>query len=169
MPSAAARQLRDYGAPTMGPLAAISHATSPKTVVPVAWGTSLLLRRRSAAAEVAIGTSFAVLMADVLKHYISRRRPRVIASTPMQSFPSGHSAASTAYLVGLALLAPGGRRPLAMTAAGIGATAVNTVRVVTREHWLGDVIAGDAVGILAVAVAHYLVRLFKTEASRRST
>jgi undecaprenyl-diphosphatase len=140
----------------MRTLTTLNNGVSPKAIVPAAWITTILLRRREGAAIVGIGTSLAVLTANVLKHYITRRRPRLIDRAPLQSFPSGHSAASTAYLASLASVAPREGRPLAIAGALIGAMGVNTIRVLAREHWLGDVIAGDVVGLLAVAGGHLL-------------
>jgi len=145
-------------------LTALSHGASPKVVVPTAWITAVILRRRDGAAVAGIGTSLAVVTTNVLKHYVTRRRPRSTGRDRWQSFPSGHSAASTAYLASVVSLAPRDRRPLAIVGAALGAVGVNTVRVLAREHWVGDVIAGDAVGLLAVAFTCFLWRYRKDTA-----
>jgi membrane-associated phospholipid phosphatase len=135
----------------------VARCASPKAVVPVAWLTALVLHRRPGAARMAVGTSIAVLVAELVKRTVSRHRPRLLDSTPWRSFPSGHSAASTSYLIGLALVAPAAHRAAALGAAVVGAVAVNALRVLGREHWPTDVLAGDAVGIAGIAAAHMVI------------
>jgi len=153
---------------TMRFLDALGQAASPKTVLPASWITALLLRRRPGAAGVAIGTSLAVLAADVLKHYIPRRRPTIVDRTPLRSFPSGHSAASTAYLVGLSLIAPRSRRPHALAGACLGVLMVDALRIIAREHWLTDVLAGDALGVAAIATTRAGARAARDVRERHS-
>ncbi|RXK50126.1 phosphatase PAP2 family protein [Halorientalis pallida] len=74
-------------------------------------------------------------------------------------FPSGHAFGSTAVYGGLGWLASdrGDRRPLY-----VGATVaalVSLSRVVVGVHYLGDILAGVALGVLWLAVA---VRFFST-------
>jgi len=142
----------------MKALERIARVVQPNTIVPAAWATAAVLHRRRGAARLALGTTLAVAGARVLKHWVSRRRPRIDGETPLQSFPSGHSAASTAYLLGLALLAPRRRRTPALAAAGAGAVAVNALRLLGHEHWPTDVVAGDALGVAGLAAADATTR-----------
>jgi len=132
---------------------AVARLASPNAVLPAAWLTTALLWRRDGAA-IGLGTSLAVAAEALLKPAIGRRRPRLWGRNEWRSFPSGHSAASTAYLVGLALVAaPPRHRAPALVAAGIGAASVNALRLYTRAHWPGDVVAGDLIGLGAIIAA----------------
>jgi membrane-associated phospholipid phosphatase len=137
--------------------------TSPRTVVPASWLTAALMYRRPGGVEIAIGTSAAVLAADLVKPLVSRRRPRVWTGTPWRSFPSGHGAAWAGYLGGLALAAPRAYRALALGAACLGVAAVDALRVSTGEHWTSDVLAGDLLGVAGIAGAHLLHRAVTVE------
>jgi membrane-associated phospholipid phosphatase len=116
--------------------------------------TAFLAHKRHGAGEIAIGTSLAVLTANILKRLVRRQRPRFRTGTPLQSFPSAHSAAATAYLLGAALISPRAYRPVAVAAACAGVAGVNALRIEAREHWATDVLAGDLVGVLGVTVAY---------------
>jgi len=147
----------------------VARVASPRALVPASWVTAVLLRRRPGAARIALGTSIAYLASELLKRAVSRRRPSWLDKNPRRSFPSGHSAVSTAYLTGLALVAPSGYRPFALGAAILGAICVDALRVGAREHWPGDVIAGDLVGVLGIATAHLAVRALREHDEARGT
>jgi membrane-associated phospholipid phosphatase len=133
---------------------------SPKAILPIACGTALLLRHMKGAARLAMAAGIGVGIEETLKRTISRRRPGRHAVARRRSFPSGHSAGSTAYLVSLAMMMPKPwSRAVGLVLAGAAVAAVDTIRVREREHWISDVLAGDVVGILAVAAAHGVVRL----------
>ena len=149
---------------TQSALDGVGHVASPKTIVPLAWMSALVARRRDGAGQLALGTTIAFVFTEALKRLVARRRPRLFDASPCRSFPSGHSAASTAYLVGLAFLAPPRFELVALVAASLGATAVNVLRVVSREHWPGDVIAGDVVGVAGIAIAHAVLTPARREA-----
>jgi membrane-associated phospholipid phosphatase len=108
---------------------ALGHAVSPRVLLPLALLTS----------------------------GISRRRPRWFGSERRRSFPSGHSSASSAYFLASALTARREHRTPALGLALAGIAAVDTTRVVAHEHWISDVLAGDVVGAVAVAVAEAIV------------
>ena len=140
----------------------LQRVTSSKTIVPAAWATAVIGRRRRGAVETAIRTSLAVLGADVLKRCVWRQRPRLWTGTPEQSFPSGHSAASTAYFLGLALMVSPRYRPMAIGGAAALASAVNVLRVTSRYHWVSDVIAGDVLAVAGITTAHVAMRALRT-------
>lgn len=86
---------------------------------------------------------------------------RLISGLNDYSFPSGHSTAASALLIGAALLfhsggSGSGRAGRALIGlAGVVALAVAFSRLVLDVHWLTDVCAGFAVGTLwAVVVVH---------------
>lgn len=102
------------------------------------------------------------LLAQLVKHLIGRARPRLMAvfgpyhfdllslKASLASFPSGHAATVFAMAVALGALLPWvWRVPLFAVAAGVGVS-----RVVVDAHFVSDVVAGGALGILsALAVA----------------
>ena len=137
--------------------AIFDHAASPKAMLPVALATALLMRRRKGSGRLALGTSIAVLTEEIVKRLVSRRRPKLFFDPRRRSFPSGHSASSAAYLIGLALMAPRSFRRTALVFAGLSEVAINFLRVKEREHWITDVMAGDFIGGLSVAGAHAVV------------
>jgi membrane-associated phospholipid phosphatase len=132
----------------------LSRVASPKVVLPVAWLTTLALHRRRGAVRIGVATTIAVVTTKILKRIVARPRPRLFCRTRRRSFPSGHSAASSAYLLSVATMAPYDMRPATIGAAVLGSAVVNRLRVAAREHWTTDVLAGDVLGMLAVAAAH---------------
>jgi membrane-associated phospholipid phosphatase len=143
-------------------LTVFDRLLSPKTVLPLALGTALLVRRRKGAERLAIATTLGIAVEEIMKRTVSRRRPGRHALARRQSFPSGHSAGSTAYLVSLALMAPAGWSRVAGLVFAAGAVvSVDVIRVREREHWISDVLAGDLVGAVAVSLAHGAIVLFR--------
>lgn len=65
----------------------------------------------------------------------------------LESFPSGHASAAAAMAVLMGMYFPRARRVFYAMAAIVGFE-----RIVTDKHYLSDVLAGYAVGILAVLV-----------------
>jgi membrane-associated phospholipid phosphatase len=98
------------------------------------------------------------LTVQVLKHLIGRPRPRLLHAggfqfgplwgpsleTGLDSFPSGHTAASVAVAVVLARHFPAAA-PLFYAAAGF----VATTRIIAGSHFPTDVLAGVTIGLLA--------------------
>jgi len=124
---------------------------------PIILGASLAtaavqLARRDVegAVRFAVAAPLACGIAKLLKYAVDEHRPRLVGKQLEQSFPSGHSAAISAYAVSIVLAT---RRwwtlPLAAAAIGV----VNVSRVWRREHWAKDVIAGDVIGLVGAAVA----------------
>ncbi len=91
----------------------------------------------------------------VVKGVSGRNRPHGDAVPPIRrlrrqpvtsSFPSGHTASAAAFSLGVALESRRLAVPVAVLAAGVGAS-----RVVTGAHYPSDVLAGAAIGALAGA------------------
>jgi len=136
---------------------ALGHVVSPRILLPLALLTSAIYRRRPGAARVAIATALAIAVTKASKPLVHRRRPRWFGSERRRSFPSGHSSASAAYFLASALTARPEHRTPALALALAGIAGVDAVRVVAREHWVSDVLAGDVVGAVAVAVGEAIV------------
>ncbi|HZR79869.1 MAG TPA: phosphatase PAP2 family protein [Candidatus Binatia bacterium] len=144
---------------------AFGRVVCPRTIVPAAWATAALLPRRRDAARLALGTTTAVLAANAIKHVVSRHRPRLLGSSPWDSFPSGHSAAASAYLFATALAAPRAYRISALVAATAATMAVNALRITAGEHWPGDVVAGNAIGVAALGATELALAAVERRAS----
>lgn len=116
-------------------------------------------------AALALHAGEAMLVADAIdggfKVALGRRRPiaplesdrfsPVAFDEAHQSFPSGH-ASRTFALAGTLALELGPRRPWIPYVAYPVAGLVGTSRVVGRDHWLTDVVAGAALGLFASRV-----------------
>jgi undecaprenyl-diphosphatase len=139
---------------------ALADLGSIGTLVVVAAAVGLLLRRRGLNPILCAVPLASLLVAggfvQIMKLAIDRAGPHAYynftANTP-GSFPSGHSADTTALCVGLAivLVAALVRRPVERVAVfGLAvafSVAVGVSRVVLGVHWPTDVMAGWAVGL----------------------
>jgi lipid A 4'-phosphatase len=119
---------------------------------------------KSAFIFAAVGASG--LAADVLKIVAGRARPKLLFSggaygfagvdwhADHWSFPSGHAATIAALMTALWCLWP---RPLWLYVAAAALIALS--RVVTDQHYLGDVIAGATIAVVVTrAVAWWMLR-----------
>ena len=99
-----------------------------------------------------------------LKHAIRRERPRCAsrrrgagqrcgAATRWQSFPSGHAGAAFALATGLMFELDGARKRAAVAAVAL---LVGASRVAGGYHYVGDVVAGAAIGSACGALAQAL-------------
>ncbi len=116
------------------------------------------LTLRQAGWHALLAHAAAGLTVQVLKHLIGRPRPRLLHAggfqfgplwgpsleTGLDSFPSGHTAASVAVAVALARRFPAAA-PLFYAAAGF----VATTRIIAGSHFPTDVLAGVTIGLLA--------------------
>ena len=94
------------------------------------------------------------LLSDSLKKLTQQRRPAPYTGT--HSFPSGHTCTSfsTAEMLHLELK---DSLPVLSYAGYLTATAVAAIRIAKNRHWLKDVIAGAAIGILSTRLAYALI------------
>ena len=141
----------------------------------VAIAVGLILRRRRVHPILCAAPLASLLVAgglvQIMKSAISRAGPHAqfrLGSHAAGSFPSGHSADTTALSIGIAivLVAVAVRRPAERVAVfGLAVAlslAVGVSRLVLGVHWPTDVVAGWAVGLgtavgvatLAVLVTH---------------
>jgi MFS family permease len=108
---------------------------------------------------------------------VQRDRPAVPKPEqvpPTSSYPSGHTAASVALYVGIAvLLACAARRPLArgliVLAGFLFPVAVGMSRIARGMHHPTDVMAGLALGVLSLAAAGLVVTVATRASEARRT
>ena len=108
-------------------------------------GWPLLFRTGSSLAMVTLTT-------HTLKHIIGEKRPD---SGARNSFPSGH----TSFAFGgaeLLRLEYGETSPLIPVAGYTVAVTTGFMRIYNDRHWLGDVFAGAAIGLLCADFAYWL-------------
>lgn len=119
----------------------------------------LLLLRQWRPAVFAVGTLlFTALGNTLMKHVFARARPEVLTD-PLSSFsmPSGHSSASFALFLTLAVLAGRGQPPrLRLTWLLLGilpAALIALSRVYLGAHWPTDVLAGTLLACFVCAAS----------------
>jgi len=106
------------------------------------------------------------LVADCIKIFVGRTRPKLLFADGTYdftwfglradhwSFPSGHAATVAALMTALWCLWP---RPLWLYVAGAALIAAS--RVITGQHYLSDVIAGAAIGVVVTRlIASWMLR-----------
>lgn len=87
-----------------------------------------------------------------MKHGVSHRRPDHSAAN---SFPSGHTALAAAGAELLRL--EYGSTSVWIPVAGFTVTAATgLLRIYNDRHWLGDVLAGAAIGLLSADISCWL-------------
>jgi lipid A 4'-phosphatase len=117
------------------------------------------------------------LLADLLKIIVGRTRPKLLfvdgtydftwfgLHADHWSFPSGHATTAAALMAALWCLWP---RPLWLYVAAAALVAAS--RVITGEHFLSDVVAGAAIGVIVTrALAAWLLQRHMLPALRRGT
>ncbi|MEJ5992669.1 phosphatase PAP2 family protein [Ramlibacter sp. PS3R-8] len=136
-----------------------AHETVRILAVTVLVAMWRLYRRDRAAAAALVVVPFGQLLNVGLKHVFQRPRPVVpepLVHLATYSFPSGHAVASTLFYGMLcALVLQRVRSPAWRAAAAAAAVAMILLvafsRVYLGAHYLGDVVAGIAVGTACVA------------------
>lgn len=105
------------------------------------------------------------LLSDRLKKLTQQRRPAPY--TGNHSFPSGHTCTSfsTAEMLHLEFR---DSLPVLSYAGYLTATVVAAIRIAKNRHWLKDVVAGAALGILSTRLAYALInKLTNTRKSKK--
>jgi undecaprenyl-diphosphatase len=127
--------------------------------------TLALLARglRSEAALIVGATVSGYAVRTAVKLAVSRPRPsdalvEVLEQTDGYSFPSGHVLHHVVLLGTLAfilsrVMKPGAAQRLIFVATALALMIVGLSRVYLGVHWLGDVIAGYAFGVVVVAAS----------------
>jgi undecaprenyl-diphosphatase len=112
----------------------------------------LALRRRAAAIQLLLASTGAALLTAIAKHVIERQRPSVVprlVEVTGFSYPSGHSLASSAIYLTLALIAsrelPRARR-VVHAAGGVVVAAIALSRIYLGVHFPSDVLSGICLG-----------------------
>lgn len=105
----------------------------------------------------------ALTLTLVLKYGFDMPRPpesvqRYPIETSDVGFPSGHAIAATVIYGGLVVALDRARDPRAVGLAALAALAIGLSRVVLGVHYLGDVLAGWAVGLVVLVPIALLAR-----------
>jgi membrane-associated phospholipid phosphatase len=133
------------------------EAAARLAAAPLDAGRPEVARMRAAVWRAVMAVSLAMLLANILiKPLVGRERPFVHgpAASPLvwqpstRSFPSGHAASAAAGALALARVWPPAAAPLTVLAALIALS-----RVALGVHYVGDVLAGILVGLLAAILA----------------
>jgi undecaprenyl-diphosphatase len=145
----------------------LAHVGNIETLLVVAVVTAVVLRGRGLRPVLATAPLASLLVAGAFVELMKVTIPRVGPHTYFRggaqatgSFPSGHAADTTAFVVALAIVVAAVwlRRPAERVAtfgaAAAIAGAVGVSRLVLGVHWPTDVLAGWAVGLgTAVVIA----------------
>lgn len=109
---------------------------------------------------IAICKGIQAAVTESLKKYINELRPQPSLST--QSFPSGHTATSFA---GAELLRSefSKEHPVVGYSGYVIAVTTAVLRLRENKHWLSDVAAGAAIGIISARLALVLVKKIKKQ------
>jgi membrane-associated phospholipid phosphatase len=150
------------------------RAAVPDELVPVVWAVTMLgsakflmvglslaywnLEAHREKLLALVSTAFLALAATLLlKYWFHLPRPPVavqrypVDPSPV-GFPSGHAISATVVYGGVLVVADRYRDPRAVLGVGALVLAVGLSRVVLGVHYLGDILAGFAVGLVALGV-----------------
>ncbi len=144
----------------------------PTGLLPIIGGIALtgLITHRSAVMRVALRSAESVVLASAVaqvgKYAVGRVRPNadpdldaldflMVSSSP--SFPSGHTAAAFALATALG---DGVDKTWARVGFYALASGTGWARIAEEQHWLSDVVAGAAVGILSARFVDGRTRIF---------
>ena len=105
----------------------------------------------------ALGNVTAAVIVQPMKRIVQRERPN---SSDFRSFPSGHT--STAFVAAEFLHQEYGHYSPWISIAGY-ATATGYLRLYNNQHWLGDVLAGAAIGMASTKFIYWINREIKNK------
>jgi undecaprenyl-diphosphatase len=142
-------------------------------VVTVA-AAGLLVRRQAQLAAYLVVTGLGALALDpTLKLLVGRLRPVVaapVASAPGNSFPSGHALGSIVSYGALLLVflpaVPRRLRPLAVAGTAAIVVAIGFTRVALGVHYVSDVLAGWALGLVWLGITATAFRVWRRKIGR---
>ena len=102
----------------------------------------------------ALGNITAAAIVQPIKRIIGRERPN---KSDFRSFPSGHT--STAFVAAEFLHQEFGHHSPWISVAGYAtAAATGYLRLYNNQHWLGDVLAGAAIGMASTKLVYWIKR-----------
>ena len=144
------------------------HHISELLVTPFDWGLYLVIvaivfgaaaiRGRARVAAIAVAAMFAAaLTTQVLKHLLAQPRPQAASlNLAPDAWPSGHSTAATALVIGILLITPPRhRRPVAIAGAAV-VVIVGMALLILGRHYPSDVAGGVCIAAAWGAVAWHL-------------
>ena len=100
----------------------------------------------------ALGNITATVIVQPMKRIIGRERPN---KSDFHSFPSGHT--STAFVAAEFLHQEFGHYSHWISIAGyVTAATTGYLRMYNNEHWLGDVLAGAAIGMASTKFIYWM-------------
>lgn len=112
----------------------------------------------------ALGNVSAAVIVQPMKRIIGRERPNKI---DFRSFPSGHT--STAFVAAEFLHQEFGHYSPWISVTGYAtATATGYLRLYNNQHWLGDVLAGAAIGMASTKLVYWVNREIKKKKMLKS-
>lgn len=155
------KELQEWDSPSLAPvMVGFTNAGDPVVVPVLGIIASAILYKAGLprAAKLVLASTVSVPANIVMKHFWDRARPdkeivNVAVETAGTSFPSGHTMGATALYGSLSALAwihldpRRYRLPLMLVLVAIPG-GVGVSRVYLGAHWLSDVIAGSALGLL---------------------
>jgi membrane-associated phospholipid phosphatase len=107
----------------------------------------------------ALGNVTAAVIVQPMKRIVQRERPN---SSDFRSFPSGHT--STAFVAAEFLHQEFGHHSAWISVAGYAtAAATGYLRLYNNQHWLGDVLAGAAIGMASTKFIYWMNREIKNK------
>jgi membrane-associated phospholipid phosphatase len=111
----------------------------------------------------ATGNMLAASIVHPTKYFTHRERPN---KSNFLAFPSGHT--STAFVAAELLHQEYGHLSPWISAAGYGTAAfTGYLRLQNNVHWLGDVVAGAAIGMAATKISYWLLPKIKKGIKRK--
>ena len=110
----------------------------------------------------ALGNISAAVIVQPMKRIVQRERPN---RSDFRSFPSGHT--STAFVAAEFLHQEFGHYSPWISVAGY-ATATGYLRLYNNQHWLGDVLAGAAIGMASTKLVYWVNREIKKKKMLKS-